>query len=131
MITESEIYWITRMDYIHEFLVSFGGVLALLMFFGVAASVIFYIYNTCAILEGEGNKALLPMSKKYMLWSLAGLFLALPILVTGGLVPTTKEMCAIKVIPAIANNEDVQEIPSQLAELTKEWIEELKPKKDE
>lgn len=45
-------------------------------------------------------------------------------------IPTTKEYCAIKVIPAIANNQQVQELPNKVIELANEWMEELKPKKD-
>ena len=43
-------------------------------------------------------------------------------------IPTTKEMCAIKIIPRVVNNEKVQELPEKFVELANEWVEELKPK---
>lgn len=43
--------------------------------------------------------------------------------------PTTKEMAAIIVIPAIANNQEVQDLGAEIPKLAREWLEELKPKK--
>ena len=43
------------------------------------------------------------------------------------LIPTTKEMCAIIVIPKIANSEPVQEIGSGIVDLAREWINEIRP----
>ena len=43
-------------------------------------------------------------------------------------VPTTKEMCAIKLVPMIANDEQVQELPNKVVDLANEWLDELKPK---
>ena len=37
-------------------------------------------------------------------------------------------MCAIKVIPLVANDETVQELPSKVVELADEWLDELRPK---
>jgi len=60
-------------------------------------------------------------------------FICLPTLLFGLLgfsslfIPTTKEYCAIKAIPMIVNNDEVQEIPDKVLELATEWIEELKP----
>lgn len=43
--------------------------------------------------------------------------------------PTSKEMCAILILPAIANNENTQEISEELIGLAKEWLKELRPEK--
>ena len=40
-------------------------------------------------------------------------------------------MCAIKAIPVIVNNEQVQELPNKVVELANEWIDELKPNKED
>jgi len=45
--------------------------------------------------------------------------------------PTTKQACAIYVIPRIVNNKEVQELPEKVVDLANEWLEELKPKKKE
>lgn len=42
--------------------------------------------------------------------------------------PTTKQMVAILVVPAVANNEDVQGLGSDLVTLAREWMQELRPK---
>lgn len=48
----------------------------------------------------------------------------------GWLIPTTKEMVAILVVPKIANNEKIQQLPDNLLNLVNDWIKELEPKKD-
>lgn len=45
--------------------------------------------------------------------------------------PTTKEMCVIKAIPMLVNNDEVQEIPEKVLELATEWLDELKPNKED
>jgi len=114
MITESEIYWITRYDYFQCFSLIVGGLLSIGGLIAVIASV-------CEIFDTDNYrpiKTALPLFLLFLLVLIGGLF-----------IPSTKEMCAIKVIPMIANNQDIQEIPKQLADLASEWIEELKPNK--
>lgn len=115
MITENEIYWITRMDYFHGLSLAVGIVLTVL-------SVLFLIGAAIAWFEDDDKKSLLIGGAVFMF--------CLTLIIGSCFIPTTKEMCAIKVIPAIANNEEVQEIPNKIVELAGEWIEELKPKKD-
>jgi hypothetical protein len=43
------------------------------------------------------------------------------------LVPTTKEMAAILILPKIANNETVQDLGMDLVDLSKAWLKELHP----
>ena len=45
-------------------------------------------------------------------------------------IPSTKDLAAIFVIPLIAENEKLSEIPSELADLAIQWIKEIKPKKE-
>ncbi len=42
--------------------------------------------------------------------------------------PTTKEMAAIIVIPAIVNNQDIKELGGEIPKLAREWLEEFRPK---
>ncbi len=42
--------------------------------------------------------------------------------------PTTREACAILLIPKIANNEDVQGVAVEVRDLAREWIKALGPK---
>lgn len=52
----------------------------------------------------------------------------LPLRLASTLLPTTKEMAIIYVVPKIINNEIVSKIPDKLLNLSSEWIEELRPK---
>jgi hypothetical protein len=45
-------------------------------------------------------------------------------------VPNTKEMCAIKAIPIVMNDEGVQELPHKVVNLANDWMEELRPDKE-
>lgn len=60
------------------------------------------------------------------------LMVVLPIFIISriivSLVPTTKQMAIIYVVPKVVNSEMVQEIPKKLLDLSKEWLEELSPK---
>lgn len=47
------------------------------------------------------------------------------------LVPTTKQMAAIIVVPKIVNSERVQGAGEKLYDLAAEWMDELHPKKKE
>lgn len=45
------------------------------------------------------------------------------------LVPTTKQMAAIIVVPKIVNSERVQNVGNKIYDLAVEWMDELHPKK--
>ena len=102
MITESDIYWITRFDNIHVL----SGFLILL-------PVVFLLFfNLACLFEG----------REYAFWAIFLNVLASCLLVVGILgvtfVPTTKEMIVIKVVPKIANSEFVQtDLPREVKEM--------------
>ena len=116
MITESTLYWITRLD---NFYFMFLVMLALFAGVGLVSALIVFD-NSCTREERDFAKRLFN-------------FFAIPILLVAILglvfVPTTKEMCAIKVIPAITQNEKVQNLGDKTLSLAEAWLEELKPKK--
>jgi amino acid transporter len=45
------------------------------------------------------------------------------------LVPSTKEMAAILIVPRIANSEKIQQTGNKIYDFAVEWMDELKPKK--
>jgi len=53
------------------------------------------------------------------------------ILLIGILMPSTKEMSAIIIVPKIVNNEEIQKIPNKIIGIANEWLDELKPNKAE
>ena len=115
MITESQMYWLTRLDNLHE----------AAAIIGVIASIIFGIAIIMAIIYWSEENDYKPF-----LIILPCFLLSMVIAVSSCFIPTTKEMCAIKAIPLIVNDEQVQEIPTKIVDLANEWLEELKPNKN-
>ncbi len=55
------------------------------------------------------------------------LYFWLPLMLIKTMIPTTKEMAVIYVVPKIVNSKHVQEIPKELLRLSTEWLEGLSP----
>ena len=89
-------------------------------------SAIFIIITFIRIVDEDANVPVLP--KSYLEIVFALLTFAS---IANALIPTTKEMCAIIAIPAIANSETVQGLGNDIVGLAREWIIELKPNKTE
>lgn len=124
-ITEWQVYWITRCDGLKVTLIGIGIAYAIIIALSAFIKII-ALYETCSTEErGQAALDLKKSLRKYMFYSITLVFLFL----TAALIPTTKQMCAIKVIPVIANNGQVQELPNKILELSNEWMEELKPPK--
>ena len=128
MVTESTIYWITRLDAIKDSLPAFAVPAVLL----IVSGGLIVAHNI--ICDGKYCDAHLVKNIGHMPLIL-GVILAVISWGIGCFLPTTKEMAAIIVIPKIAraieSNERVQKFPSKLMDLTDDWMEELKPKKKE
>ena len=125
MITESQVYWITRLDSIRDIAVP----VTVFGMLGIVVFVIAMVMKKMAIIDKDTEVADRATVICRLLWPvLISTTISLLIL---GFLPTTKEMCAIKIIPRIINNEKVQELPNKVVELANEWMEELKPKKGE
>lgn len=110
MITAAQLYWITRLD-------------GLCILFGVCAwlallASLFFLTSVYGDGREEHKRAVL------VAFGCTTVFVFLAIFT-----PTTKEAAAIYLIPKIANNEKVKEIPSKFLSLADEWLEELRPKK--
>lgn len=116
MITEIGMYWLTRLTSLKDGIIGLG--VGMMVLFGVIG---------CLSLMGwllENSK----YGKKWFKYSILAFMLGGLIAISNIFIPTTKEMCAIKAIPIIANNEQIQELPNKVIELANEWIDELKPK---
>ncbi|MCP4985900.1 MAG: hypothetical protein GY928_07490, partial [Colwellia sp.] len=105
--TNWTIYWITRLDSLSEIL---GALSAISFPLTLIAAIV-----ACTMHDDPDGD--LP---KRALKVLAPVTLFLT--VAFALTPTTKEMCAIIAIPAIANSEDAQEIGRDIVELAKDWL---------
>lgn len=131
MITPTAMYWLTRLDGIHDFSILLTIILPL------GAAICFPLGNILAnekkdfyTTEEEAakyrkfGKRLLSRTK----WCMAAWIVSMSALL---FLPTTKEMAAILVVPKVANSEKVQEMGGRLYDLAVEWMEELHPAKAE
>ena len=116
MIDESTMYWLTRCDAIHAFLLP----VIILALMGACMATI--AIPMCLAEEIKQIRWVIALAVG--LWVLAFLLGA-----AKTAIPTTKEMVAIKVIPMIANNEDLKGLGEDTVKLAREWLEELRPKK--
>lgn len=119
MITTTQMYWLTRLDAI----VSFGVGLILV---SISALIIgfTYIAITTDLLYDSAFKSMFKRLVKWTLtFALLGAFVCM-------FVPCTKQMAAILIIPRIANSEKVQQAGNKLYDLAVEWMDELKPNKN-
>ena len=122
-ITESTIYWITRMDGIHDFLIG------LCIITGILAILILITLFSTFMVAIEGEEEFHPAMK----FELRAFFIIIALLVVFFLasvfIPTTKEMALIKVLPAISNSRFVsEELPKEAGEIYMLAKEALKEK---
>lgn len=128
MITTTQMYWLTRLDNVHDLLC--GILVATCIALGIL-SVLAGIATVVADSEDDQRKAAFARKLRRNI--------VLAALVAGTIkvfIPTTKELAAIIVVPKIANSTLVTEkIPQELSELytlAKQYmIESLKEKKKE
>ena len=121
MITETQMYWLTRLDYLQGFFIGAG--LAGIMVFTIAISITLIAKSDAS--SGEKKK----YNKLTKLWIVCLLLSTLSIFISC-FVPDTKEMCAIKVVPMIVNDPNVQDLPNKVVDIANDWLDELKPKKN-
>jgi len=109
--TESTLYWITRLDGINGFLVGFGSTLAV-----VSAIYLLVAFLNASFDETELNAKV----------AIVGLLIALPSFILAVFVPTTKEMAMIKILPHIAQSKSMESISKEMPNLTNMAIDKLK-----
>jgi len=107
-ITQSDIYWTLQMD-------SICVVAGILSGLALIASIVF----TGAWVTEEWHR-LRPLSR---VLACTPLPFAAAMLIACAFIPNTKALAAMKVIPAIANDEGVQEEAGELYELAKQALE--------
>lgn len=119
MITESTIYWITRLD-------AFNNLVAAVSLISIILVVIFSIASGITIGErnsvlNDEDKLILPI--KFLIGSLITLVVCMTLAV---FVPTTKEYAAMKILPKIANDEALNTLSQDGKELYRLTVDYLK-----
>lgn len=133
IVSQSTVYWITRLDAIQ-------GMFLGLMILGLLIGTIFYIVGRCPWetrthkYDGEEHTRCIAdndASRKAFRSIGIRVFCVGALAVLGTvLTPSTKDAVAIAVIPAIANNQDVQGLSADLVTTAREWLQELRPMKE-
>lgn len=118
MITTSQMYWLTRLSNFH----AAGGLFVL-------ASILILV--AVAVFSFAKDHSSEEISTQFRKW---GFRIALPLFLVGFLieilVPTTKEMAAIIIVPRIANNEKVQDVGNKIYDLAVQWMEAISPRNE-
>lgn len=118
MITTSEIYWILKLDAIQNVFLTFSFLTGL---FGLAMAIFWGVHSSMD--EYFDNEKKAAACKKRFFITVP--IFALLVIVTA-MIPSTKQMAAIKVIPAIANSEIVGELSADAKELYRMGINAIK-----
>ena len=132
--TESTIYWITRLDKIHEFCHEFGTFALTFTIIGALTAFILLCYKAVAESEGLINEA--KASSKFCkivskVW-IPALCIATMCSLVKTFTPTTKEMVAIKVIPQIASTNNIEKIKGigqDILGITADWLSDIRKKR--
>ena len=135
--TPTMMYWITRLDGIRDLLQGLDMFTTVLTICGLVVSCITAIvcmsmcsnsYSISEIVEDSDYK-LVRNIRNYIAKVTFCVFVPINILFSTAyvLIPSMKEYCAIKVVPAIGNNEKIQEFGDELYKLGVDWLKELRP----
>ena len=117
MITESYMYWILKLDDIRDFAFALGVITSLT----AVAFLSFFLAST--ISKEEFCRDYKHVSRLCGWLCLTTTILTLFLHLSYALLPTTKQMAMIKVIPAIANSEEVEMVSKDAKELYKLGVE--------
>jgi Trk-type K+ transport system membrane component len=122
-------YWLVKLDDLQHV---FGHLIYIPTLWIVITGIIAFPAFIATLDDDESTRErALRRIKKATLLCIPMLFLTGVIMLTAALIPSTKQMAAIMIVPKIANNEKVQTIGNRVYDLAVEWMEELKPNKRE
>ena len=122
IITPMQMYWLTRLS-------SFGQGLAFIIFllFLLSGGL---VVSGCILQDSDLSDITHRRGIKLIKLSSLSAVVAVVLLLVNCMLPTTREMAAILIVPRIANSEKVQTVGNHLYDLAVEWMEELRPAKN-
>lgn len=122
IITPMQMYWLTRLS-------SLGQGLAFIIFL-VFILALTHLIAGCIMQDYDFSDSTHKRGIKLIKISPLLAVMAVVLLIVNCLLPTTREMAAILIVPRIANSEKVQTVGNHLYDLAVEWMEELRPAKN-
>ena len=128
MITPTQMYWLVKLDDIRSAIKGIMFIPAICI--AIVAIMIMAAFFACIDADKDTKSAVAAKIRRSTLWCVPLLFMMLAINMAVALIPTTKQMAAIIVVPSIANSEKVQTVGNKLYDLAVEWMNELKPRQE-
>ena len=131
--TETMIYWITRLDSIRGFCFGIQTFAVLFTILGVIVAIVALCISVTAEEEGSDDDARIASSIcKFAckVW-IPAFCIAMVCSLARTFTPTTKEMIAIKVIPQMAsvdNVEKIKDVSKDMLDITAEWLKDMRKK---
>ena len=131
--TESMIYWITRLDGIRGLCFGIQTFAVLFAILGIIAAIVALCISVTAEEEGSDDDARIASSIcKFAckVW-IPAFCIAMVCSLARTFTPTTKEMIAIKVIPQITsvdNVEKIKDVSKDMLDVTAEWLKDMRKK---
>ena len=131
--TETMIYWITRLDGIRGFCFGIQTFAVLFTILGVIAAIAATCISVTAEEEGANDDARVAngiCKIACKVW-IPAFCIAIVCSLTRTFTPTTKEMIAIKVIPQMAsvnNVEKIKDISKDMLDITADWLKDMRKK---
>ena len=131
--TESMIYWITRLDGIHGFCYGIQTIAVVFAIVGITAAIISVCIKITSEAEGSDDDARIASSIFKIackVW-IPTFCIAMACSLARTFTPTTKEMIAIKVTPQIASTETVEkikDISKDMLDITADWLKDMRKK---
>ena len=122
IITTAQMYWLTRLTPLGH---GVGCIISLLALLSIGLPILGLMLQDPCEVNNERRR----FGRKMVKASPFVAALAVILLIANCLLPTTKEMAAILIIPRVANSEKVQTVGNHLYDLACEWMEELRPAK--
>ena len=133
--TDTTMYWITRLDVIRSLLNGSGMLCGFVffvgaMFWAIAASIreANERYNRDDHVDSDWAQAnaIEKTTKPFAIWGIA---LSTALSIAHVFIPTTREMVAIKVVPAIASPEiceKLKDVSSDFVDVAAQWLKDVK-----
>lgn len=131
--TETMIYWITRLDGIRGFCCGIQTIAVLFSILGIVAAIAATCIRVGAEEEGSDDDARIASNICKIackVW-IPAFCIAMVCSLVRTFTPTTKEMIAIKVIPQITsvdNVEKIKDISKDMLDITTEWLKDMRKK---
>ena len=131
--TESMIYWITRLDGIHGFCFGIQTIAVISTVIGAIVALVAVCIKVSSEVEefDDGARVASGICKIACKVWIPAFCIAIMCSLARTFMPTTKEMIAIKVIPQIANVKNIErlkDISKHMLDITSDWLKDMRKK---